>query len=85
MLAALTHRPEESEVCTSDGIPSMAVLAFMTPADRDLERRIAQVRTCLVQARTSFGRRMALAQLSLLEGRRSPTVLRVLSSVARKP
>ena len=44
----------------------------MTPEDWDLERRIQAARDRAVHARTAAYRRVALNQLELLEGRRSP-------------
>lgn len=78
MLADLTRRQYPVTTVARCG-PSPAALRLMSAADRELEAQIAAVRAKLNQACTSFGRRMALVQLDLLEGRRSPEALRILS------
>lgn len=78
MLAALNRAPAPDPARRK--VPSTAALARMAPADRELERQIAAVRFRLVFAQTSFGRRMALTQLELLENRRTPTALQVLDA-----
>lgn len=78
MLASLNRAPAPDPARRK--VASAAALARMAPADRELERQIAAVRFRLIFAQTSFGRRMALTQLELLEGRRSPAALQALAA-----
>jgi hypothetical protein len=79
MLAALPCRTDDPEPIRGL-VPTPRALARMSATDRELEAQIAAIRRRLVQAQTSFGRRMALVQLDLLEGRRSPVALRAIAT-----